>query len=86
MGSVSVKLLNNDGSGRKLLNVGEGCDGGAEIKLLNVGRSRGGGGGWKLLNIGAVGGGDNPPLLSSPLFLLKFLLLFFTLFNLFYMA
>ena len=95
--SVGVKVLNNDGVGGKLLNVGEGgggkllnvgggCGGGGGIKLLNVGWDGGGGGGWKLLNIAGVGGGDNPPLLLSPLFLLKFSFLFFNLFSLFCMA
>ena len=40
-GSVDVKLLNNDGSGGKLLNVG----GGGGEKLLIVGGGGGGGGG-----------------------------------------
>ena len=96
-GSVSVKLLNNDGCGRKLLNIGggggrillnvrRGCGGGSRIKLLNVSGGGGGGSGWKLLNTGGGGGGDNPPLLSSSLFLLIFSLLFFNLFSLFCMA
>ena len=44
-GSVGVKLLNNDSSGEKLLNVGGGCSGGSGIKLLNVGGGGGGGSG-----------------------------------------
>ena len=44
-GSVGVKLLNNDGGGGKLLNVGGGCGGGSGIKLLNVGGDGGDGGG-----------------------------------------
>ena len=46
---VGVKLLNNDGGGGKLLNVGGGSGG----KLLNVG----GCGEGKLLNVGGGGGG-----------------------------
>ena len=85
-GSVGEKLLNNEGGGGKLLNVGGGCGGGGGIKLLNVGGGEGDGGGWKLLNIEGGGGGDIPPLFSSPLFLLKFSLLFCNLFSLFCMA
>ena len=55
-----------------MLIVGRGCSGGNGPKLLNVGGGGSGGGGWKLLNIGGSAGGDNPPLLLSPLLLLKF--------------
>ena len=52
-GSVGVKLLNNDGGGRKLLNV----VGSRGEKLLNVDGGCGGGDGIKLLNVGGGGGG-----------------------------
>ena len=96
-GSVSVKWLNNDGGERKLLNVGGGsggkflnfgggCSGGGGIKLLNAGGGGSGDGGWKLLNIAGSHCGDIPPLLPSPLFLLKYSLLLFNLFSLFCMT
>lgn len=53
-GSVSVKLLNNDGGGRKLLNIGGG-DGGI---LLNVCGGCGGGSRIKLLNVSGGGAGS----------------------------
>ena len=69
-----------------MLIVGRGCSGGNGPKLLNVGGGGSGGGGSKLLNIGGSAGRDNPPLLLSPLLLLKFSLEFFNLFSLFCMA